>query len=198
MAYSPDGKYFAAGGHDDTIYVFTIGENNKYTIYYKIDFIHSSAITAMDWSKDSRFLRAIDQAYGKQFYDMTTKSQADDGCCNLTDPAMWETLTCKLGWEVMGVFPIGFDGTDVNSVDCNNNLSLVAVSDDRGSLNIYKFPCTKNTQDCRRIGGHSEHVVRARFYENPLDKENECIITSGGMDRTYIQWRAIPVVIEEY
>ena len=72
MSYSPDGKYFAVGGHDDTIYVFTV-EEGKYSIYYKIDFIHSSAITGMDWSKDSRYLRAIDQAYAKQFYDMTIK-----------------------------------------------------------------------------------------------------------------------------
>lgn len=198
MSYSPDGKYFAAGGHDDTIYIFEISVDGQYTMYHKVEYVHSSAITAMDWSKDSRYLRAIDQAYSKQFYDMTIKGQADDGCCNLTDPSIWATSTCKLGWEVMGIFPIGFDGTDVNSCDANADRSLIAVSDDRGSLNVYKFPCVRNTQDCRRIGGHSEHVTRVRFYENPNDKENECIITSGGMDRTYIQWKAIPVVIEEY
>jgi WD40 repeat protein len=86
----------------------------------------------------------------------------------------------------MGVFPIGFDGTDVNSIDVNADKTLVAVSDDRGSLCVYKFPCTKNSQDCRRIGGHSEHVTRVRFYEDPQNKENGRIITSGGMDRTYI------------
>jgi hypothetical protein len=58
-------------------------------MYQKIEYLHSSAITAMDWSKDSRYLKAIDQAYAKQFYDISTKSQADDGASNLTDPALW-------------------------------------------------------------------------------------------------------------
>lgn len=70
MCYSPDGKYFAVGGHDDTIYIFEVSAEGVYTMYHKLEYMHSSAITGMDWSKDSRYLKAIDQAYAKQFYDM--------------------------------------------------------------------------------------------------------------------------------
>jgi len=113
---------------------------------------------------------------------------------------MWETSTCKLGWEVMGVFPLGADGTDVNSVDANYNRTLVAAADDNGCLCVYKFPCLKNSQECRRISGHSEHVTRVKFFDNPDDPENQCLVTAGGMDRTYIQWKPIKVAknIEEY
>jgi len=70
MKYSPDGNFFAVGSHDDTIYVYAIGISGKYTLHYTVQYVHSSAITGMDWSKDSRYLRAIDQAYAKQFYDV--------------------------------------------------------------------------------------------------------------------------------
>lgn len=193
MKYSPDGKFLAVGAHDDTVYIYSVSQKGDYALHTKFEYIHSSAITAMDWTLDSVYMRVIDQAYGKQFYDIIKSEPVDDDVGNLTDTTLWSSLTCKLGWEVAGVFPIGTDGTDVNSVDINSNQSLIAAADDFGSLNVYRFPCVKNTQDCRRIGGHSEHVTRVKFYENSDDKSNECIITAGGMDRTYIQWKAVAV-----
>jgi WD40 repeat protein len=60
MSYSPDGNYLAVGSHDDTLYIFSIAADGQYSLYHKIEYIHSSAITALDWSKDSKHLRAID------------------------------------------------------------------------------------------------------------------------------------------
>lgn len=106
-----------------------------------------------------------------------------------------------MGWESCGVFPAGADGTDINSVDANNERSLIAASDDFGSLTVYRFPCLNNKQDCRRLSGHAEHVVRVRFYEELPEQEGdegyERLITAGGMDRTYIQWKAVPVPVYE-
>lgn len=166
LKYSPNGSYLAIGAHDDTIYIYSISEDVKYTLHYTVSYVHSSAITALDWSLDSVYLRAIDQAYAKQYYNIDECEQEKEGASTLTKPELWETSTCKLGWGVMGVYPWGTDGSDVNSVDCNKNKTLVAVADDFGTLCIYKYPCLKNSQDCRRISGHSEHVTRARFYEN--------------------------------
>ena len=70
MIYSPNEEYLAIGSHDDSIYVYKINEKGEYNLHWSITFVHSSAITAMDWSKDSKFLRAIDQAYAKLFYDV--------------------------------------------------------------------------------------------------------------------------------
>lgn len=184
MKYSPDGNWFAVGAHDDTIYVYAVDLTGGYSLHYQVNYVHSSAITAMDWSRDSRFLRAIDQAYAKQFYEVAYCQQVKDGAHTLTHPSLWETSTCKLGWEVMGVFPLGADGTDVNSVDANEARTLVGVADDNGCLCVYRFPCLKNSQDCRRISGHSEHVTRVRFYKD--SNGDECLLTAGGMDRTYI------------
>jgi len=127
--------------------------------------LHSSAVTALDWSRDSRYIRAIDQAYAKIYYDAEECVQVMEGSAILTDPALWSTSTCKLGWDTMGSFPPGSDGTDINSVDANADRTLLAASDDFGTMTIYRFPCMKNTQDGRRVSGHSEHVVRVRFHE---------------------------------
>ena len=98
------------------------------------------------------------------------------------DTAIWETATCKLGWEVMGVFPKGCDGTDVNGVDANADRTLIVSSDDFSSVNIYRYPILNNNHDCIRLTGHAEHVVRARWVNGP----EPMIISAGGNDRTYI------------
>lgn len=81
--------------------------------------MHSSAVTALDWSRDSKYLRAVDQAYAKIFYNVEESVQVPDGMTTLVDPTIWATSTCKLGWEVAGVFPQGADGTDINCVDAD-------------------------------------------------------------------------------
>lgn len=145
----------------------------------------------MDWTKDSKHIRAIDQSYAKLFYNVADKEQVPEGMTTLTDPALWETSTCKLGWEVMGVFPPGTDGTDINAVDANSDRKYVVSGDDFGSVNVYRFPVLRNTQPGRRMTGHSEHVPRVRFYNS--DTLDNYIISSGGMDRTYIQWKEVPL-----
>jgi echinoderm microtubule-associated protein-like 1/2 len=145
MEYSPDHEFLAVGSHDNLIYIYKISEDKKYTLHYKIEYMHSSAVTALDWSRDSRYLRAIDQAYMKLYYDITECVHIKDGSTVLTDPSIWQTGTCKLGWEVAGIFPAGADGTDVNAVDTNSSRSLIAVADDFGTLCVYRFPCTKIT-----------------------------------------------------
>jgi len=70
MCYSPDQKYFAVGSHDDSIYIYKISDSGEYSLHWSITFVHSSAILGMDWSKDSKYLRAVDQAYAKIYYDV--------------------------------------------------------------------------------------------------------------------------------
>lgn len=70
MTYSPNNEFLAVGSHDDSIYIYKINEKGEYSLHWAITFVHSSAITGMDWSKDSKYIRAIDQAYAKLFYDV--------------------------------------------------------------------------------------------------------------------------------
>lgn len=145
----------------------------------------------MDWSKDSKYLRAVDQAYFKIYYNVEKKEQEKDWTKELMHPATWESSTCKLGWEVLGVYPLGADGTDVNSVDVNADCSLIAVGDDFGSLCVYRFPALSIQHDCFRAGGHSEHVARVKFFQSQEDPTDLRIISAGGNDRAYIQWKQV-------
>lgn len=89
LAYSPDQNYLAIGSHDDSIYVYKINEKGEYSLHWSIFFVHSSAIVGMDWSRDSKFLRAVDQAYAKIFYNVEESVQVPDGMTTLIDPALW-------------------------------------------------------------------------------------------------------------
>lgn len=79
------------------------------------------------------------------------------------------------------------DGSDVNAVDANASKTLVCVGDDSGTLCVYRYPVRNNTYDCVRLGGHSSHVSKVRFFEND-NPEDARIITAGGYDRSYIQF----------
>jgi len=190
IAYSPDGRYMAVGSHDDTIYLYKITEAGEYKHHVTIAMVHSSAIVGIDWSKDSKYLRAVDQAYAKIFYEITEASfeQVTEGSSELVDHTLWETSTCKLGWEVNGVYPPGADGTDINAVDADDSRQLIVAGDDFGSITIYRFPAVKNSHQCIKMTGHSEHVPRARFYNR---EGGRYIISCGGNDRTYMQWKEV-------
>ena len=79
MVYSPNEEFLAVGSHDDSIYIYQVNEKGEYSLHYANTSAHSSAITAMDWSKDSKYLRAIDQAYAKLFYDVEKKEIVTEG-----------------------------------------------------------------------------------------------------------------------
>merc|ERR1711918_84524 len=110
-----------------------MGDQGEYTLHWSITFVHSSAIVGMDWSRDSKFLRAVDQAYAKLFYNVEECAQVTEGSSTLVDAAMWQTATCKLGWEVAGVYPQGADGTDINCVDASADRRYVVAGDDFGT-----------------------------------------------------------------
>lgn len=91
LVYSPNEDFLAVGSHDDSIYIYKISDAGEYTLHWAITFVHSSAVNAMDWSVDSKYLRAVDQAYAKIFYDVEACQQVNDGQSTLIDTALWHT-----------------------------------------------------------------------------------------------------------
>lgn len=55
------------------------------------------------------------QAYEILFYSTESGKQDTRGASNLKDE-QWATWTCKLGWQVKGIFPPRADGSDINAV----------------------------------------------------------------------------------
>jgi echinoderm microtubule-associated protein-like 1/2 len=99
----------------------------------------------------------------------------------------WDTHSVKLGWSVEGIYPIGQDGTHINSVAQCKTLGLLATADDFGLVNIYRDPVRSIDHQSRSYRGHSEHVTKVAFA-----KDGEYLFTVGGMDQTVIQWKKLP------
>lgn len=140
---------------------------------------HSSYITALDWSEDSKWIRTNCGAYELLFWDASNGSQNTNGRSELKDTA-WATLTCPLTWETEGSFPKGVDGTHVNRCARDPTGKYIATGDDWCMLNIFNNPCRPGARP-RSYKGHSEFVTNVMFKGNK-------IITTGGYDNTIIIW----------
>ena len=113
IKFSPDDQYVAFGYHGGTskIIVYELN-NNKLSLYGKIQVGLTSALLHLDWSTDSSFLVVNSQAYELKFVSLGAKKDVSASGCKDIE---WATWTCKLGFPVQGIFP-GADGTDVNTV----------------------------------------------------------------------------------
>ena len=83
------------------------------------------------------------------------------------------------------------DGTDVNGVWANETRTMLCVGDDRGRMNVFRYPCINNRQDGHILSGHSEHVPRVAFCDAVNEQGQsvaEYIVSAGGNDHVYIQW----------
>lgn len=53
----------------------------------------------------------------------------------------WQTLSCKFGYYVQGIFMGSTDPNYINSVACSNMKRIIASGDDDNFLNLYNYPC---------------------------------------------------------
>ena len=110
--YSPDAQLLAVGSHDNYIDVYTTADyRRKYSLRK-----HSSFITHMDWTADSKYLQSNCGGFELLYWDMTQGKQMPDGSSKLRD-GDWATWTCTLGWPVQGIWRPTMNATDINSVD---------------------------------------------------------------------------------
>jgi microtubule-associated protein-like 6 len=79
---------------------------------------HNAAITCMDWSMDSTYLRSVCNGYELLFFMMPSGDQDPSGASNTTS-TVWASQHCKFGWCVDGVYPKETDGSHINGVDMN-------------------------------------------------------------------------------
>jgi WD40 repeat protein len=103
---------------------------------------------------------------------------------NSTKGSQWASISLKKGWDVEGVKPASEDGSHINGLDVSSDMKLIATGDDFGLLNVFRYPCLSVKHKARSYGGHSEHVVRAKF-----TPEADRIFTIGGYDKAVIQWK---------
>ncbi|KAL8184246.1 UNVERIFIED_CONTAM: Echinoderm microtubule-associated protein-like 3 [Gekko kuhli] len=185
VRYSPDGDFLAIGSHDNFIYIYSVEESeHKYTRFGRCTG-HSSFITHLDWSKDGKFIMSNSGDYEILYWDVA-------GGCKLlrnrfeNKDREWASYTCVLGFHVFGVWPVGSDGTDINSLCRSHNERVVAVADDFCKVHLFQYPCAKPKAPSHEYGGHGSHVTNVRFTH-----DDGYLISMGGKDTSIFQWRVL-------
>ena len=183
MKWSPDGHTIAVGAADQLVSLIDVAG-------YKIRAVckgHSSSITHIDFTADSRSLHTNCQAYELLFWNVENGKQDPGGASGLKD-AEWASWTATLGWPVQGIWPAAADGTDINAVDRSHSGKLLATADDFGQVKLFNYPCIKPGAGFKAFGGHSSHVTNVRFLMLGKDRGPELVFSAGGNDRCLFQW----------
>jgi len=178
LKYSPDGKMLAVGSHDNYIDVYDV--KNNYTMTHRFKG-HTSYITHLDWSTDSRIIQSNCGAYEILYWDVKNGRQIRSTMDSLEADTDWNTWTCVLGFPVMGIWPPDSDGTDVNSVAVSKCKSLCVTSDDFGGVNLMRYPAVAKSAAKKIYSGHAAHVMNVRFLRN-----DDYVISVGGKDRAIL------------
>jgi len=177
VKYSPDGSKLAAGCHDNYVWVMDAA---TFEILGKCKG-HHSYVTHVDWSKDGSALRSTSGAYELLYWSSTDYQQMSAEAARNTE---WNSCTSTLGWEVQGVWPMFADGMNVNSVDRSHSGSLLLTSDDKGRVNLFRYPAVSRDAQPASKSVHSSHVTVARFSQN-----DEFVMSTGGNDLCVMQWK---------
>ena len=178
VKYSPDGELLAACSSERRVDVYDV--RRGYARIAKCNG-HGASVKHVDWSEDSRVLRTSCAAYEILHFDPRTGKQIVSD--NQRDTA-WHTRTSTLGFDAMGIWPYGADGTDVNAVDRSNARAHLVTADDFGGVNAFNYPVLVDEAPRAREAGHSSHVMNVRF--SPDDR---WVVSVGGKDRAVFQWR---------
>ena len=178
LAYAPDGLTLAGGTHDCTVELFACA--GGLIGHLATCRGHSATVTALDWSADSAMVQSTSAAYELLYFDGETGAPVTASQRN----RRWASWSCLLGFPVMGIWPDGADGTDVNSLSATSDRSFLAVADDFGTVRLLNYPCVVDEAPARAYHGHSSHVMGARFSCN-----DKWLVTTGGHDRATFLWR---------
>jgi len=121
----------AVSSHDNKVYIYNIGKSMSRKCILKKS---SSFITHIDWSLDSQSMRTVDGSYEILYYNVEGGTQDTSGASSMKDEP-WATYSAHIGWAVQGIWPPGFDGSDINHVDRSNEpiqdgYQLIASADD--------------------------------------------------------------------
>eukprot|EP00698_Gefionella_okellyi_P011914 TRINITY_DN3177_c0_g1_i1.p1 TRINITY_DN3177_c0_g1~~TRINITY_DN3177_c0_g1_i1.p1 ORF type:complete len:1137 (-),score=303.33 TRINITY_DN3177_c0_g1_i1:786-4136(-) len=179
VKFSPNGAYLAVGSADTYVDVYNVEADFALMATCKG---HSSAISHLDWSANSGMIQTNSTGYEMLYWDaksgkgITFHAPARD--------EEWETWTCVLGWPVIGIWPKGADGTDINAADRSHDGNLLVTADDMGQVHLMRYPCFNRMSVSRDYTGHSSHVTNARFTHN-----DSYVITTGGQDTCVLQWK---------
>ncbi|XP_063993575.1 echinoderm microtubule-associated protein-like 2 isoform X4 [Diachasmimorpha longicaudata] len=189
VRFSPDGTLLALGSRDNHIYIYQVSEDaRKYSrvgrcMPKRMRRIrgHSSFITHLDWSVDGQYLRSNSGDYELLYWNAGVCRQIPQSS-TLRD-VDWETHTCVISFETIGIWPEGADGTDVNNCARSGDGKLLATGDDFGKVKLFSHPACQPKSLSHAYGGHSSHVTNVSFLQ-----DDTRLVSAGGADTSVLQW----------
>ncbi|KAK3283901.1 hypothetical protein CYMTET_8419, partial [Cymbomonas tetramitiformis] len=152
---------------------------------------HSATVSHIDWSlplsnppelRGKTILMSNCNAYEILYWDPMSGKQLKQNQRN----AQWHTWTCILGFRVMGIWPDGSDGTDVNALapTASAACGFVVTGDDYEMVKLFNYPVVADDAPFRAYRGHASHVMGICF-----TCDDRHVISAGGKDRAVMQWR---------
>ena len=206
MKYSPNNKMLAVSSHDNMIYVIDIKDKKYHSDAMAVCKGHSSYISHIDFSQDSKFLQSTCGAYELLFWDVQSKTgkSKKTGKRRIKQATHvsqfthteWSTFTVPLGWDIQGIWPPNVDGTDINAVERSHGQNeseekpgctsgnLIVIADDFGMVKLMRYPCVSNSQLSKSYRGHSSHVTNVVFH-----RDDSFVISTGGGDNCVFLWQ---------
>lgn len=127
----------------------------------------------------------------------------------------WDSSTCPLGFETLGILPEGNDGTEIVACSSSSSGQLLASGDEAGRVKLFSFPVPhpkvsvtlptiyifffldidtrslyskilSSQSQYHAYSGHSSPVTNVSFLH-----DDTRVISSGGKDSSIIQWAVV-------
>eukprot|EP00948_MAST-09A_sp_MAST-9A-sp1_P000368 g368.t1 len=103
VRFSPDGRQLAVGSRDNVIYIFDTSRS-RLQLHGKLRG-HTSYVTHLDWSADSRVLQSNCGAYNIIYWDPHRCKPLSSTRDTVEADTIWDSWTCVLGFPVLGIWP---------------------------------------------------------------------------------------------
>lgn len=206
IKFSPSGEFLAAASHDNYIYVYRIdwdpagggagqpkgmcreGEPPSIKLHTKCKG-HSSYVTHIDWSADGTMLVSNSGDYDLLYWVLREDRSAFElKSANVRD-MQWDSWTGVLGFDVMGIWQEGMDGTDYNALHRSHGAgpdstgTYCVGSTDDGLVRLFNYPVVIEKAPHHAFRGHSSHVQNVRFLA-----DDRRVVSAGGRDGSMMQW----------
>ncbi|KAL6040731.1 Echinoderm microtubule-associated protein-like 1, partial [Balamuthia mandrillaris] len=184
LRFSPDDRYLAIT-QENVIHLYALEEEGSCS-YRSVGTLkgHTSAIIHCDFSEDSKYLQTDSNSYELLYWDLENMQMVmHPGAIRDVN---YHTWSCVLGWAVVGIWPPGSDGTDVNAVSRSSDRKLLVTGDDFNGVKLFSYPVTKPQAAHKRYAGHSSHVMNVSFAAG----DNK-VVSVGGKDHSVFQWALI-------
>ncbi|EGR30612.1 hypothetical protein IMG5_127930 [Ichthyophthirius multifiliis] len=150
-------------------------------------------VTHIDFAKDSKRKIIQCNTSGGEiiFYDILEENKQGKKGKQITDLKIikdikWETHSCIFQFNLKGIWPNSFNGTEIKSSNCSDKYNVVAVGDTFGRIKLLKFPSQNENQPFLKYLGHSSQINKLAFAF-----DDQFLVSIGGQDKCIMQWKII-------